>query len=159
MNGKSNRNLPIFHINKTSLEQLYSSKEFELLLQRERARADRLDSKFSLIVYTVNGLPSKKNYLRSFLQVVRKRIRAVDEIGWFQDHSIGVLLPFADRKGASSFAEDVATRLSKKVKPFPYSVFSYPSHWYQSGVCNQIGNGRSTEGLVSRSRQGGWLQS
>jgi lipopolysaccharide/colanic/teichoic acid biosynthesis glycosyltransferase len=141
MNGRSNRNLPSFQ-NKSSLDQLYSSKEFELLLKRERARADRSASNFSLIVYAINGLTSKKNHLGSFLQVMRRRIRTIDEIGWFQDHSIGVLLPFTDRKGASLFAEDVVKKLSKKEKPIPYSVFSYPSHWYKSSVWDQIGKGQ-----------------
>jgi lipopolysaccharide/colanic/teichoic acid biosynthesis glycosyltransferase len=149
MNGISNRNLPFMHNNKSSLNQLYSSKEFELLLQRERARSDRSGSEFSLIVYAINGQNGRRKPLQGFLHALRRRIRTVDEIGWFQDHSIGVLLPFSNRKGASSFAEDVAKLLSKKAKPFPYSIYSYPSRWYKSGAWDQIGNGQSpTKKLV-----------
>lgn len=129
------------HGTETGKDTIYSPQQFEALLQRERARADRSGTEFSLIIFSVNGLQDKDSRLRRFQRAMRSRIRAVDDLGWFQEHLLGLLLPFTDFKGASSFAGNLEARLGGKGKLFPYSVFSYPTKWYRSGIWRRLGKG------------------
>ena len=107
---------------------------FDVLINRERARADRSGSEFSLVVYPLEEGGKSRRPLRTLEGALRRRVRSIDEIGWFQEGVVAVLLPATGLKGAQRFAESFAHSLNGRGQVLPFSVFSYPSCWYQQGV-------------------------
>lgn len=114
---------------KDALKSLLQVDEFKLLLKVERARADRNNSVFSLVLFEVDTMQNEATSGK-FVQVLQKRIRAVDIVGWFDGNTIGVILHGTNTEGAWKFAIDVGVKLFKKQTPPPFVVFSYPDHWY-----------------------------
>src|SRR3989442_6621568 len=70
------------------------------ILERERARADRSGDCLSLLTF-VPRAPENAHAAFAFLaNVLKARLRATDEAGWLDDHSIGVVLPSTTAHGA-----------------------------------------------------------
>lgn len=105
---------------------------FRLLLKRERARADRGNIIFSLVVFDFSqGRKSRSS--GQLIELLQGRIRITDCIGWLSDCSIGVFLADAPREGAQSFLKDVLP-LIHTIQPEPEcSTYTYPEFSGGSG--------------------------
>jgi lipopolysaccharide/colanic/teichoic acid biosynthesis glycosyltransferase len=55
-------------------------------------------------------------------------LRATDEIGWLEDHVIGVVLPNTTAYGAWKLAEDICLECLDDLSPPVCTVYSYPSN-------------------------------
>jgi lipopolysaccharide/colanic/teichoic acid biosynthesis glycosyltransferase len=117
---------------------IHSLHSFEALLSRERARSDRTGSEFSLVVFPLDQMQRLERSLRVLQAAFRMRIRSIDEVGWFQDHTLGVLLPSTGITGARIFASDIIQRVNGYAGPLSYRVFSYPGFWYPEGIWKQF---------------------
>ncbi|MBN1837422.1 MAG: sugar transferase, partial [Spirochaetales bacterium] len=112
---------------------LHPIQDFDVLIHRERARADRSGSEFSLVVYPLDQSRGVGRALRTLEAALRRRVRSIDEIGWFQESVLGVLLPATGLEGARAFGESFAHSLNGSGESLSFRVFSYPSRWYQGG--------------------------
>jgi hypothetical protein len=90
--------------------ELQSSDAFNAAIRLERARVDRNEHAFSLVVFEA-GRPKASADVTglsvALLKNLKGRIRSIDEIGWFDDCRIGVLLPYTSGRGAEKFAGDI----------------------------------------------------
>lgn len=108
---------------------VHSPEEFRLILERERARADRSGDKFSLVVFEFgnsgegNGSSLPVEHLT---RILFKRVRMTDTVGWFDETSIGTVLPGTTGEGAWKFADDVRKKASALASQFSYRVYTYP---------------------------------
>jgi hypothetical protein len=108
--------------------------EFRRVLERERARADRRGDSggFSLLIFNVgdtdcsNCVPSR----RLALELMR-RVRITDEVGWFSQESIGVLLPDTTPTGAWELADHICQVVDTSTPSTTCTVYSYPSNWWE----------------------------
>jgi lipopolysaccharide/colanic/teichoic acid biosynthesis glycosyltransferase len=129
---------------------IHSVRGFEALLNRERARSDRMGSEFSLVVFSLGQMQRLEQRLRVLQVAFRRRIRSIDEVGWFQANTLGVLLPSTGSTGARIFASDLVELVNGNAGPLFYRVFSYPGSWYPDGVWKQFakegGEGAGTSG-------------
>lgn len=98
--------------------------ELSRLLFRERERADRNHHAFCMVVFDVGEMTVK--LFRQFADVLLKRRRGTDEIGWFDKNELGVILAESGSKGANSYLEDLRELLKKEGIKMPESkVFLY----------------------------------
>ncbi|MBN1837675.1 MAG: sugar transferase, partial [Spirochaetales bacterium] len=132
---------------------LHPIQDFDMLIRRERARADRSGSEFSLVVYPLEHGPRPQRILRTLEEALRRRVRSIDEIGWFQEGVLGVLLPTTGPEGAQTFAESFAHGLNGSGESLRWQVFTYPSHWYHGGDSGAAGTRGDSHRQTGRSQR------
>lgn len=87
--------------------QLHQAHGVHAIIRKERARSDRTGRIFSVVVFDYpDAKPSPKDLLR-LAKLLLTRVRVTDEVGWFADHQLCVVLPETPYGGAVCFAEDV----------------------------------------------------
>ncbi len=110
-----------------TLNIIYSADDFYEVLERERARADRSNQCFSLVVFNV-GLPGTNgDNARRVVSILASRVRVSDEIGWFDKRCIGVILPDTSAEGAWKLADEVCQEINGTTQTSFCSVYTYPS--------------------------------
>lgn len=97
--------------------------EFQRLLDRERNRSDRNNRPFSLLLIDIGGLDAPA--IRKICHLVASRIRVTDDIGWFNEDHLGVLLPETDARGASKVASDLEKGFQRLSCPAPIRAYVY----------------------------------
>ena len=121
---KKNKN-SVNWFKKKSAGEIYEEEEFRHIIDRERARADRTDHRFSLIVIDLgfnngnhhsNGLQLKK---------IISRMRRIDEIGWYDPRRIGIILPYTSEQGAYKFAESLCEFMDPSMTECIFNVYTY----------------------------------
>ena len=110
---------------------IYTVDDFLELLHYERKRSDRSSTAFSLVVFDVGKSFTAKN-MQQYVDGIKDNSRTIDHIGWFDESSIGVLLPATHRANAMHFASNISTTL--KHLNIRYTIYSYPTHWNGSAL-------------------------
>ena len=116
-------------LRRESFNGIHSPEEFQLILERERAWADRSGSRFSLVVFdfgksdVMNGSSLAVEHLT---RILFRRVRLTDTVGWFDETSIGTVLPGTTGEDAWKFADDVRKKASAIASQFSQRVYSYP---------------------------------
>jgi lipopolysaccharide/colanic/teichoic acid biosynthesis glycosyltransferase len=105
---------------------LHSPEQTAVIIERERARTDRTESGFSLLA--INGVESRqgKAALVRFADYLTSRIRLTDELGWLDDHKLGIVLPATLPSGAWRLVELLHDERAD-ASTFDYKVYYYPS--------------------------------
>lgn len=114
------------HLQPNCRPGVFSKEAFQYLIQRERARADRENSHFSLAVFQLRDKRGKHSS-EQVIRLLENRIRMTDAIGWTGPATLGVLLPATLTEGANIFARDVVQALKKSILPPEYKVYTYPA--------------------------------
>lgn len=83
--------------------------EFITAVRRERARADRVDRPFAVLVVSLRDIPVDRISLVPGL--LRDLVRETDEVGWFDGARLGILLPECCRDQADIVAGKIRDRL------------------------------------------------
>jgi lipopolysaccharide/colanic/teichoic acid biosynthesis glycosyltransferase len=99
--------------------------EFHAILAKERARVDRNSHVFSLVAFEVRPQESCMDTTFYLVNQLKKHIRITDEIGWLDNHSIGLLLFNALNDEASLFVEKIKRNCSQNIL-CKCSITSYP---------------------------------
>src|SRR5579862_8000742 len=117
----------------TSLDSLASTEQMNRVIRRECARADRNGREFSLVLFRVRSDARHAVSVHRLARTVLRRARMTDEVGWFSDRYLCVLLPDTPPVGARAFAEGVCDLIAGRA-PRPLAiVYSYPEHWVAAG--------------------------
>ena len=125
-----------------SLNGIPSQEEFSRILERERERSDRSGQGFSLVVFEYGANNSHTDELRILRDcILSRRVRAIDEVGWFKEGSIATMLALTSPDGARKFAKDVVNGIPAGTEAPICRVFTYPSSWISRG--NGDGEGRN----------------
>ena len=107
---------------------LYTSMAFQALLRHERYRADRDGKEFALVVFELNSARPRNGDIKKVFVHIKGEMRSIDEIGWFDQNSVGVLLPATKTEGGKAFAGRVLKNVPRG-EVLPFKVFSYPDNW------------------------------
>lgn len=102
------------------------------VVERERARADRMGHQFSIIVFQVQDLKKHPFGRAAVLGRIQSRVRLYDDIGCLDGSRISVLMPYAGFEQAKSIAEKIRAAAMPGGTPLEYSVLTYPSSWTDS---------------------------
>ena len=115
------------------LDGLLPANEFHALMMRERARADRSDDCFSLVVFDTENPRSGNVPVSSLVPVLQSRLRTSDEAGWFDERRVGIVLPYTRVAGATKVAKDISAAVSQPSQRLAFKVYVYPSHVMPEG--------------------------
>ena len=105
---------------------IYQEKEFRRILNRERARAERSDHRFSLVLFKAGKRDQGEEANDYLLRELQGRLRVTDEAGWVQKNSIGAILYNTTGRNAWSFANSIRTALLSAGFSVSCKVYAYP---------------------------------
>jgi hypothetical protein len=112
--------------NKKAVGQICSKEEFIRIIANERARAERNDHCFSLILFDTAAIGLNPGTIGPFTQKIRHRIRQVDQIGWYDRQRIGLILPYTSNVGACQLAAHICSDVEMSYSPSICHVNTYP---------------------------------
>ena len=112
---------------KQPFSSIYTVSEFHDRLDNECERADRYHKRLSLAIFEVGTGDENNAVVRRLVRTLYRRFRDIDELGWFSNSQIGVILPYTPTKGAWKLAEDVCELISTLSTSPPFTIYSYPS--------------------------------
>jgi lipopolysaccharide/colanic/teichoic acid biosynthesis glycosyltransferase len=103
---------------------IYSVEQFQAALEREKARAERNGHSVCLVTIQTGGRCTRE---RPRLEdVLRGRLRIMDEAGWFDRSRIGVLMPYTSAQGAWRLIGDMCRLMRGTLSPSDCRVYRYP---------------------------------
>jgi PleD family two-component response regulator len=105
---------------------IYSQEEFKKSVGKERARADRSNQKLSLIIFDMNSSAPKKIAINQLFAEIRSRVRNIDQVGWYDDQQLGIILPYTSNRGAIRLTENICESLDESISKPICSVYTYP---------------------------------
>jgi exopolysaccharide biosynthesis polyprenyl glycosylphosphotransferase len=115
---------------KDSLKSIPSAEEFRMILEQERARADRIGYEFSLLVFHLGNREDQLATARGLSRVLKRRVRLSDEVGWWGEEGMAVILSGTPALGAEKFADDIRRKMSAAAPDLTVRVYTYPSQWF-----------------------------
>jgi lipopolysaccharide/colanic/teichoic acid biosynthesis glycosyltransferase len=101
---------------------------FHRLLEYERSRAERSGQGFTLLTFTGREDTASRGQLEATLAYLSRRLRSIDEVGWFDANSVGVLLPYTPVAGAWKVADDALANLGTAGEPPQCRVRAYAAY-------------------------------
>lgn len=104
--------------------QISPPTDFKAMIQRERALADRNGRILSLLIFNTENAPPQD--VDALVNILEKRLRETDDIGWLAQHELGALLRQTDYRGAQNLAVVLNARLADRQVPFPWRILCYP---------------------------------
>jgi len=121
---------------------IYSVNEFQSILIRARAQADRNGHCFSLVAFQVISKKGKRIDAESVAKTLSRRVRATDAVGWFDHERIGVYLFDMPANGAQLFGQEICNTCKMELN---FQIYTYP-FYYKTGKdskkdCNIAQNG------------------
>ena len=115
---------------KRSFQSMLTPEQMNIAIHRESARVDRNGGEFALVLFRVR----RKDYTAlsnvRLAKMILNRVRATDDVGWYDDNHLGVLLPDTTANGAWRFADQVCGLASRRGPRPLLSVYCYPTKWF-----------------------------
>ena len=103
-----------------------SREDFHRALAQERARADRTEHQFSVVLLHGDGL-QRARAAEDLINKIPNRIRVIDQIGWFDDRRIGLILPHTSSSGARKLVDRIRPLSTTSLSFF--TIYTYPGPW------------------------------
>jgi lipopolysaccharide/colanic/teichoic acid biosynthesis glycosyltransferase len=137
----------VHHKKSQVFDSIYSKEEFLEVVRRERLRTHRNKVPFSLLIFGMVTNSGDRQVFEDLIRVMLPRVRATDEVGWYSDHKIGILLPETAPEGAELVANEILVKVGVD-KGLAYEIQSYPKE-IRAGV--MLNTGLSQEDVVGKS--------
>ncbi len=109
------------------MKGIHSRQRFREIIDRERARADRTGIGFSLVLFRLEER-NRKTY-RTLYKIsveLKNRSRTSDELGWYDQTSIGAILLGTELEGGRFFGSKILAAVPCKNNAPTVEVYSYP---------------------------------
>src|SRR6185503_14550449 len=106
--------------------EVRSAPDFHRLLKKERMRADRAQSMFSLLAIQPPEDEECRRAMVTLARRVLKRVRFSDDVGMLGDGRLGVFLPDTPVAGAWKVAEDIRSMYAHQLVVPDCEVYAYP---------------------------------
>jgi hypothetical protein len=117
---------PIKALRYKSLKGINSRKDFYKIIERERERANRNNHEVSLVVFNLESFPDNGKERKQLIRNIIKEKRKIDELGWYQKHRVGVILPYTPSHGARKFSVRLSRTLNFIMPDSFCYLFTYP---------------------------------
>jgi len=147
------------HAEHRRLHEMYFPKHLLSVIRRERARADRQKSQFSLVMF--RQVPARGRWATLRLcKVVLEEMRATDEVGQFDRHTVCAILPDTAPDGALKLIERVHENAGARGMNVEPVTYTYPTNWIDHNKKdgndrNQNGSNGSNDSSAGGSNGGG----
>ena len=123
---KNKLSWPIRFLKYRSLSGIKSKKDFYKVIEQERERANRNNHQVSLILFDLESFPDNSKERKQLVKNIMKRKRNIDEIGWYNKNSVGVILPYTSSTGARRFSVRLSRTLNFIMPDSFCYLFTYP---------------------------------
>ena len=107
-----------------SVPGVLSPTEMERAYQRERARCDRNDQCFSIVVFRIDE--KRDGDLRRVARLLVERVRAYDAVGAVDSNRVAALLPETHGEGSWVFADSAMAQFTSLDLRAQCKVYTYP---------------------------------
>ena len=107
---------------------ILSVADFRQIIEHERERANRNQHQFSLVLIDSETFNTDNSITRQIIKIITRRVRNVDELGWYDEKRVGIILPYTSTEGAARLIENLFDSLDTEI-PIPVcDIFTYPSN-------------------------------
>lgn len=107
-------------------DRIRSKKAFMQIIEKERIRADRDNHNCSIVLFSIDFNEQHDDALSILIKTICGRVRRIDEVGWYDNYRVGVILPYTSMQGAGKFAEYICTSMENVSKKTSCEVYTYP---------------------------------
>lgn len=115
-----------------------AAEAMQTVLDRERSRADRTGSEFSMLTFSTAGEESgKPKTLGLLAEFLKYRSRSIDDVGWAGDRQVWFVLPNCPADAAAKVANEICDKFQAEGLPLEYKAFHHKS---QSAEDSSRGN-------------------
>ena len=101
----------------SSVDLLAGKEAFQRAITKERYRSDRSDHKYSLLILSLAIKSEEDERIGRAIATIRERIRAIDEIGWYEENQLGIILPYTSMAGADQLADEIYAIVTAHLEP------------------------------------------
>ncbi len=108
------------------LNGIASKNKFYKIIERERERVNRNGHDVSLVLFDLALFKGNAEEKKNLISNINHTIRSVDEIGWYDKHRVGVILPYTSSHGAREFTARICRSLNLIMPDSFCCVFTYP---------------------------------
>ena len=115
---------------KSSIDLVAGKEAFQRAIVKERHRSDRSNNQYSLLILSLAIQSEEDERIGRAIAMIRKRIRTIDEIGWYEENQLGIILPFTSMEGADRLADEICgivTAHLESAECIACELFSYDS--------------------------------
>ena len=112
----------------SSTDLMVGREAFRQAIAKERNRSDRSNQEYSLLIFSLAIESEEDERIGRAIADIRERIRAIDEIGWYEENQLGIILPFTSMDGADSLADEICGIVTTQLEPhecLACELFSY----------------------------------
>ncbi|MDJ0991824.1 MAG: hypothetical protein QNI85_17525 [Desulfobacterales bacterium] len=112
----------------SATDLLIGKEAFQQAIAKERYRSDRSNHNYSLLILSLAIESETDERIGQAIATIRQRIRAIDEIGWYEENQLGIILPFTSMAGADRLADEICGIITNHLAPAEYlscELFSY----------------------------------
>ena len=104
-----------------------SEQDFRRILELERERAERSRHKFSLVLLGTKEININNRGIGNTIKKIIRRMRKIDQIGWYDSECIAILLPYTPFQGACELAESICNSLDVTMLESACTIYIYPT--------------------------------
>ena len=79
-----------------------------------------------MVLFDLALLKGNSEEKKNLIGKINHNIRSIDEIGWYDRHRVGVILPYTSSHGAREFTIRICRSLNLIMPDSFCSVFTYP---------------------------------
>lgn len=113
---------------KRTVRTLLSPEQLNQAMTRESARVDRKGSgTLSLVLFRVTSAQRSRLSAVRLAKTLLRRIRVTDDLGWFDDDHLGLLLPDTTAAGAWRLAQEVCDLVARRGPRPLCTMYTYPA--------------------------------
>ena len=113
---------------KRTVRTMLSPEQLNQAMQRESARVDRKgEGAVSLVLFRIPESERSSLSAIRLAKTILKRIRVTDDVGWFDDEHLGLLLPETTAAGAWQLAQIVCDAVAKRGPRPLITMYTYPA--------------------------------
>lgn len=104
-----------------------SQATFRSILQRERMRADRSGSSFSVLIFAAGPQAATRRGFGELVDCLQGRLRTTDVVGQWDDRRLATLLFDTDRHGAQALLDDFRRTCPAVLEQHAAAIRTYPA--------------------------------
>lgn len=95
-------------------------------LEHERDRSDRSGRTLAMVVFFFGDNAPAEDGFTSLVDVLHKRLRTTDWLGWIDAQHLAAVLPYTEEAGAMKVAQDVLNSLPVQTPTPEFRIYCYP---------------------------------
>ncbi len=112
---------------KDSNRSIYSIEDIHKIIDREIARADRNSHEVSFVFFEITDSHWGRSDINKFANMLAQRKRMTDELGWYDDKRICIILPDTSYENAKKLADSLCRSSGELTEYLHFKIVSYPS--------------------------------